>query len=66
MCSTCSKVIQKKRGRADAYLEPSGTSTMDLFCGNSQRLLAVYYFCKKAPSLLFDWVLSTLLGSKVK
>ena len=33
--------------RAGAYLEPSGTSTMDLY---GERLLAVIYFPKKAPS----------------
>ena len=31
-----------------AYLEPSQTSTMELFCENSQRLKAVNYFPKKS------------------
>ena len=34
----------------EAYLEPNRKSTMELFCENSSRLLAVDYFCKKAPS----------------
>ena len=32
------------------YSEPSGTSTIEPFCENSQQLLAVKYFCKKVPS----------------
>ena len=34
---------------------------MDLFCKNTERLLAVNYFRKNAPSQMFDWVLNTLL-----
>ena len=34
----------------EAYLELSQTSTMELFCKISQRLLTVNYFRKKAPS----------------
>ena len=41
---------------SEVYLEPSQTSTMELFCENSWRLLAVNYFQKKAPSQMFDWV----------
>ena len=29
------------------------------FCENSSRLLAVNYFCKRASSQMFDWVLNT-------
>ena len=36
--------------RTEAYLEPSQTSTMELFYENIERLLAVNYFRKKAPS----------------
>ena len=35
---------------AEVYLEPSPTSTMEFFCENSWRVLAVNYCCKKAPS----------------
>ena len=42
-----------------AYLEPGPTVKMVFFCGKSQRLKAVNYFCKKAPSQMFDWVLNT-------
>ena len=34
---------------------------MERFCKNSLRLLAVDYFCRKAPSYIFDWVLNTPL-----
>ena len=33
----------------EAYLEPSRTSTMKLFCKYSERLKAVNYFRKNAP-----------------
>lgn len=34
-------------GVTEAYLEPSQTSAMNLFCKNSERPLAVDYFPKK-------------------
>ena len=34
----------------EAYLDPTRTSTIELFCKNSQRLLARNYFHKKDPS----------------
>ena len=34
-------------------------STMELFSKNSQRILAVNYFRKKAPSQMFSLVLNT-------
>ena len=37
---------------------PWKISMMELFCENSQRLLAVNYFHKKDPSLIFDRVLN--------
>ena len=40
----------KFRIQAEAYLEPSRTSTMELFCENSERFKAVNYIRKKAPS----------------
>ena len=44
---------------AEAYLEPSPTSMMELFCQNSHGL----FFRKKAPSRIFDWVLNTPVDS---
>ena len=45
-CSNLATAIQ----HLEAYLEPSCTSTMELFCENSSRLLAVIYFHKKDSS----------------
>ena len=44
--------------RAEVYLEPCRTSTMALFCENSWRLKAVYYFRKKSSIVLVQ------MGSK--
>ena len=33
---------------SEAYLEPSRTSKMEFFCENSEWLLVVNDFCKKA------------------
>ena len=36
---------------SEAYLEPSQISMMEIFlCENSEQLLAVNYFCRKAQS----------------
>ena len=43
---------------AEPYLEPSQTSTVERFFGNSERLSAANYFCKKGPSQMLE------LGSK--
>ena len=37
-------------------------STMELFCGNSQRLKAGNLFHKKSPSQMFGWDLNTPIG----
>ena len=38
----------------EAHLEPNRTSTMKLFCRNSQWRNVVNYFRKKAPPYMFD------------
>ena len=43
----------------EAYLEPSQKSTMELFCENSWRLVAINYFCANALSYV-----DVCLGSK--
>ena len=44
----------------EAYLEPSQTSTMELFCENSWPLVAINCFCTNTPLYVVDvW-----LGSK--
>ena len=44
----------------EGYLEPSQTSTMELFCENSWPLVVINYFCTNTPLYVVDvW-----LGSK--
>ena len=43
----------------EAYLEPSLTSLMKLFCKNSWQLVDINYFWKNAPLYIDVW-----LGSK--
>ena len=38
----------------EVYLEPIRTSMIDGFCKNSERILAVNYFCKNTPSQMFN------------
>ena len=44
-----------------AVFRISRTSTMERFCENSYRHLAVNCFRKKAPSQMFDWAINTPL-----
>ena len=48
------------------YLEPSRISAMQLFCENRKQRKAVDYFANKAPSQMFDWVLSTSLYLNIR
>ena len=43
----------------EAYLEPSQTSMIQLFCKNSKQLQTANYLFKKAPSQIFGWVQNT-------
>ena len=54
-------VFSNLKYSSQAYLEHSRTSMMELFCKNSQQLLAINYFCKRTPPQMFDWVLNTPL-----
>ena len=45
----------------EAYLESSGTSAVEFFCRNNQRLKAAGYFRKRTPSWIFDRILNTAL-----
>ena len=47
--------------QAGRSLEPSRTSTMELFIEKRERILAVSYFCKKAPPHTLDLFLDTPL-----
>ena len=44
-----------------AYLESSGTSAVECFCRNNQRLKATGYFRKRTPSWIFDRIFNTAL-----
>lgn len=48
---------------AEVYLETSQTFTVELFCENSLRLLAINYFRKNPLSYMFIWVLIHLCVS---
>ena len=54
-------ILTKTLHWSEVYLEPSETSTMKLFCKNSEWVLAVNYYRKKAPLWMFGWVLNTPL-----
>ena len=42
-------------------MESSRTSAVELYCGNSQRIKAVGYFRRRAPSWMFDRILNATL-----
>ena len=44
---------------SERYLELNQTSTIELFCKNSERLKAINYVRKKAPSHMFAWALNS-------
>ena len=54
LCRQCFAETAKKKKMEihlpEAYLQPSRTFTMELFCENSERLKADNYFRKIAPS----------------
>ena len=43
-----------KEENVEAYLKPSRTSAMELFCKNSQQLKAINLSCKKPLWEIFD------------
>ena len=47
--------------QSEAYLESSGTSAVEFFYGNNQRLKAAGYFRRRTLSWIFDRTLSTTL-----
>ena len=48
--------------QSEAHLESSGISAMEPFYRHCQRVKAVGYFCRRAPSCIFDkmfdWILN--------
>ena len=47
--------------QSEAHLKSSRTSAVELYCGNSQRIKAVGYFRRRAPSWMFDRILNATL-----
>ena len=47
--------------QSEAHLESSRTSEVELYCRNSQRIKAVGYFRRRAPSWMFDRILNATL-----
>ena len=48
---------------SEAHLESSRTSAVELFCTNSQRVKAVGYFRRRAPSCIFDRMFGRTLNA---
>ena len=46
---------------SEARLGSNGTSAMELFCRNSQRVKVVGYFRRSAPSYIFDKIFDRIL-----
>ena len=49
--------------QSDGLLESSQTSAVKLFCGNSQRVRNVGYFCRRVPSCIFDRIIDMILNA---
>ena len=49
----------------EVHLESSQTSAVQLFCGNSPHLQMIGYFCKRAPSQMFDRILNMTLSNNL-
>ena len=47
--------------QSEAHMESSRTFAVELYCGNSQRIKAVGYFRRRAPSWMFDRILNATL-----
>ena len=47
--------------QSEAYMESSRTSAVERYCGNSQRIKAVGYFRRRAPSWMFVRILNATL-----
>ena len=49
--------------QSEVHLESSRTSAVELFYKNSQRVKAVGYFCRRAPSCIFDRMFDRILNA---
>ena len=57
--STCTPHLQYHH--SEARLESNGTSAVELFCRNSQRVKVVGYFRRSAPLYIFDKIFDRIL-----
>ena len=48
-----------------SHTEPGRTIAVELFCRNSQRVKAVDYFRKRAPSWMFGRILNAILPNNL-
>ena len=49
--------------KSEAYVKSSQTAAVELFCRNSQRVNAVSYFCRRAPSCIFHRMFDRILNA---
>ena len=49
--------------KLEGHLESSRTSAVKRFCRNSQRVKPVGYFCRRAPSCIFDKMFDRILNA---
>ena len=56
------RVFLSKVWKSEGYLEPSRASLMKFISENSERVLALNYFCKKTLSKMFGKVLGAPLA----
>ena len=47
--------------QSEAHLESIRTSPVEPFCENSQRVKVVGYFCRRAPSCMYDRMFDRIL-----
>ena len=59
----CSLPTPHTYSTSEAHLESSPTSAVELFCGISQRVKAIDYFRRRAPSWMFDRIFGRILNA---
>ena len=49
--------------KLEVYVKSSQTAAVELFCRNSPRVNAIGYFCRRAPSCIFDRMFDRILNA---
>ena len=62
-CTYSLPTLQLQYLQPEAHLESCGTSAMELFSKNSQLVKGVCYFCRRAPSCIFDRMFDRILNA---